>query len=169
MNARLRKAVPVALCLVLLGGGLVLAQGRGPGFGPGPHHGRMGMGPGPGPMAGVLHQLDLTDEQRDRIRATIHESMNGELGDLMRQARQARQQLEKLIADPTADEAALLDAAHQAGLVGEQLAVERHRLAVAIGNILTEEQQQQFQELLAEGPGPGPPMRRRPPGCCWDE
>ncbi len=166
MKARLRKAVPVALCLVLLGGSLVLAQGRGPGFGPGPH-GRMGRGPGP--MAGALHQLDLTDEQRDQVRATVQEKMQGQLGDLMRQARQARRDLERLVADPTAGEAAVLDAAHQAGLAGEQLAVERHRLAVAIGKILTDEQRQQFLQLLEEGPGRGPMMRRRPHGCCWDE
>jgi Spy/CpxP family protein refolding chaperone len=118
-------------------------------------------------MGGVLHELDLTEEQRDQIRTTVHQRMGGELGEAMRQSRDARRELEELIADPVAEEAAIRDALQRVGRATERLALERHGLTVAVGEILTAEQREQYRELLAERPQRAP--RRRPGGPPWGD
>jgi Spy/CpxP family protein refolding chaperone len=141
--------IAVSACLVLLGSGVALAQGHDSGKGPNPHG---GMGRSLGPVMDLLHKLELTEEQQDQLRATVHEHMGGKLGKLTHESLQMRRQLERLIHNPAAEEDAILEAVHQVGLNGEQIALERHRLTLAIDKVLTVEQRQQLQEMLDKNP-----------------
>ncbi|HXV75806.1 MAG TPA: periplasmic heavy metal sensor [Candidatus Polarisedimenticolaceae bacterium] len=122
---------------------------------------------GPGlPLVEVFRQLELSDEQRDRVRSTVDEWMWGELGELLRTQRSERRELERLILDPSADEAAILAASAAVNRTRERVAVERHRFGVALFEILDETQRAEALALIAELPergrrgyGGGPPRR----------
>jgi Spy/CpxP family protein refolding chaperone len=142
-----RFATAITITLTFLTAGAVLAAPRGAwGQGPGYH------GPGAGPLGSVFHELDLTTDQRDRLRSTVEQFMQGQLGELMRAQREQRQTMFRMIHDPNTEESAIVDAVHRSILGAEQLALEQHRMTVALFDILTEEQRQQALELLAELP-----------------
>jgi len=155
MKTPLRSTLVIATTIgVLLAGGLgAFAQGaRGDGPPPGPgygmHHGRGGFGP----MGGILRQLDLTTEQRDQVRDIMDQAMNGELGQLMRDHREKQDQLRQLIHDPLADAGAISAAVQNVTADAEALALARHRLVISVFDVLTPEQREQAQELMAQGP-----------------
>ncbi len=109
-------------------------------------------GPGRGRNRGevarrVAHELDLTAEQRERIRDIVRSHWEAGLGDLARQARDARRQLRRLIHDPEAPESEIRAAVRGASVPAENLAVARHRLARDVQEVLTPEQRRRAQEI----------------------
>ena len=155
MTKRVQSPIVIAISVLLLVTGLALAAPQGQrdqssgarGFGAGGH------GPGgAGRLMSVFRQLDLTDEQREQLRTTAREQMEGELGDLTRNEIQARRDLQKLIHDPATEESAIVDAVQAHTVLAEQSAVARHRLIVSLFEILTEEQRAQALVLIDEMP-----------------
>lgn len=150
MTKNIQSPLVIAISILLLVTGLALAapQGQpegGQGFGPGGHGPR-----GAGQMMGIFRELDLTVDQREQLRATFHEHMAGELGQLMRDQRQAQRDLRKLIHDPAAEEGAIIGAVQAGTLTEEQVALARHRLVVSLFEVLTEEQREQARALIEE-------------------
>ena len=157
------------LSLVLLGGLTPLAAAggdetkgepqfqAGPGrFGsPGPM--RHGAFPGHGVrgrgarMAFMAQELDLSAEQRDRVRTLMRETWAGELGEKTRTMHEAHANLAKLIHDPDADETQVLDAARALAVPTEEIALARHRLAVEIAGVLTPEQREKARRFGRRG------------------
>ena len=101
-------------------------------------------------MMGIFRDLDLTEDQREQLRATVHEQMEGELGESIRNQRQAQRDIRKLIHDPAADENAIVDAVQAGTVAAEQSALARHRLVVSLFEILTEEQRAEALALIEE-------------------
>jgi len=164
MTKKVQSPLVITISILLLVTGLALAapQGQrsgspgGQGFGPG-GHGRVGASQ----MMGIFRQLDLTEEQREQLRTTAREQMEGELGELMRDHFQARRDLRKLIHDPGTEESAIIDAVQTRTLAAEQIALAQHRLTVSLFEILTDEQREQALALIEEMPDDEFPPRRR--------
>lgn len=157
-----RLTLSVVMAGVLGLAAYAMAGAQGPGGGPGGPGLQRGMG-GPGfgrggPMA-LLRGADLTDQQKEQIRA-IHESA--------RQGRQGppadgqlhRQLQAEILADsPDAQKIADL----QQQLVQAHAARVAQQVAVAqqIAQVLTVEQRAKIRERLAQEPTRGGPMSRR--------
>lgn len=146
-----RMAIAAGALALSLGTLPLLAQGPGSGFQPGQRMGGPGRGGpgGPGAILPGLNRLDLTDAQREQVRAVLEqERQSGNPGEKVRQAEQA---LHAAIFADTADPQALesakaaLNAAHASELD------RRVELMQKIGQILTPAQRQE----LARMPGPG--------------
>lgn len=161
-----RRLVIAAALALSLGALPLIAQGPGERSG-GP--GRGGRGPGgpggPGGPPGILamvHQLDLTDTQREQLRALLEEGHQG--GDPGESTRSAEQKLHAAVLAAAPDLQAIdalkaaLNAAHAAEL--------DHRIDMMqkIAQILTPAQKQQLLALQPTGPprgrGPGRPPSR---------
>jgi Spy/CpxP family protein refolding chaperone len=145
-----RFAISAALALVL-GTLPVLAQGPGQRFGGAGRGGRGGGPEGPGPaLMPLLHQLNLTDGQKEQLKALMDE--NRPAGDPAEQVRDAEQKLHAALLadnpDPQAIETAkaAINAAHAAEL--------DHRIALIqkVAQILTAEQRQELLKLQSQGP-----------------
>ena len=151
-----RRIVMAAVLALSVGAISLLAQGPGqrPG-GPGRGRGGPGGPGGPGILA-MVHQLDLTDAQREQLRALAEEGRQG--GDPGAPMRAAEQKLHAAVLADTPDLQAIeglkaaLNAAHAAEL--------EHRVDMMrkVAQILTPAQRQQ---LLQMEP-PGPPRGRGP-------
>jgi Spy/CpxP family protein refolding chaperone len=110
------------------------------------HRGRPGFGAGPeGPMA-LLRELDLSDDQRQQIRALFEEA---EADGVRKRLMEARMSLNDAI-DSGADESELRERAYQLGQVEGDAAVERARAQARINEILTDAQRQELAELKRE-------------------
>lgn len=150
-----RRMVIVAVVAIVVGALPLLAQGRQRQGGPG------GRGPGGGPggpgILRMVHQLDLTDAQREQIRAVMEDARKD--GDPGEQARAAEQKLHAaILADPPDRQAieglkAALNSAHASELDRRVETMER------VAQILTAEQKQQLLKLAPQGP-----QRGRMPG-----
>lgn len=122
-------------------------RGFGRGMGPGPG----GPGPGPGPMP-ILHQLNLTDEQREQIRTLTEEWRKDRPETTMMDL---QKQLHTLVFADTPDLAKINElkaaiAAAEAEHLGRRI---DHELQLV--QLLTPEQRAKARELIAIGPGPG--------------
>jgi Spy/CpxP family protein refolding chaperone len=144
-----RRVAGIAVLALTLGALPLLAQGPGPGM---PHQ----LPPMLEHVAGMLHQLDLSDAQKQQL----HELMMAERPEqtIGKQVRDAEQKLHvALLTDPQDGQAiesakAALNAAHAAEL-------DRHvELIQKVAQILTPEQKQQ---LLKMGPPPAGPRGGR--------
>lgn len=100
---------------------------------------RMGAG---GPM-GMLRELDLSDDQRQQIRALFQEV---EATGAPERLRQARESLHQAI-ESGADEASLRQQASQLGEAEGDAAVEWARVHARIQEILTAEQKKELEQL----------------------
>jgi Spy/CpxP family protein refolding chaperone len=145
-----RRTTIAALAVALSLGALpLLAQGSGGGFQPGQRMGGPGRGGPGGPLVPGLNRLDLSDAQREQLRALMEQERQGNHPGA--EVRQAEQALNAAVfgdtPNPQAIEAArtALTAAHTAALD------HRIELMQKIGQILTPVQRQ----ALARGPGPG--------------
>jgi Spy/CpxP family protein refolding chaperone len=153
MNRRIVMAIALSLSV---GAMSLLAQGAGqrPG-GPGRGPGGRGGPDGPGILAAVRH-LDLTDAQREQLRALADDNRQG--GDPGASIRAAEQKLHAAVLADTPDLQAIeslkaaLNRAH-----AEEL---DHRVAMmqSIAQILTPAQRQHLLQLAPQGlpPGRGP-------------
>ena len=149
-----RRMVMAATLALSVGALPLLAQG------PGQRPGGPGRGPGgPGGPPGILamvHQLDLSDAQKDQLKALMDEG--AQAGDPGAAVRAAEQKLHAaILADvPDLHAIELLKAA----LNGAHAAELDHRVAMMqkVAQILTPAQKQQLLALQAQGPrgrGPG--------------
>jgi periplasmic protein CpxP/Spy len=138
------------------GGLFGFAQG-GPG-GPG-GRGRMG-GPGRGgPLAGLpLRELNLSDAQREQVKAIVdsHQAEMKAVGD---RAMTARQALHAATTSASFDEAAVRARAAELAAVEADVAVGRARIFSDVYQILTPEQQAKVKELSGSRP-PRPNAQR---------
>lgn len=123
-------------------------SGRGPG-GPG-GRGRFG-GPG-GPM-GMLpmlgRQIDLTDAQRDQIKA-IADSHKEDWTALATRARTAHEALNAAVMADTVDEALIRQKSSEVAAVDADMAVARARAKTEVFQILTADQKTKLKALATE-------------------
>ena len=146
----------LALCGAALLGLALPAQAQ-----PGPRgHGGPGGPPGQRMTDKMTQELNLSDAQATQLRAIVSRYHEGAFGDTMKEFHEARKNLEGLIADPASNDQQVMTAAKLVSAKGEQVAVQRHRMAVEIDAILTPEQRQKAKELKAQGWGRG---RFQPP------
>ncbi len=129
-------------------------QGRG-GQGPGRGFGRP-LGPG-APGMGLLRELNLTDAQRDQIRALAGQRRDKQANEPRRKVAELERQLQLAIFADTpdqqkAEELRTAIAAAHADEIAARIELETH-----IAQILTAEQRAQARERLDKG---GPPRGR---------
>ena len=151
MNRRIVTAAVLALSVNAIS---LLAQGpgQGPGRGGPGGPGRPGGPGGPGILA-MVRQLDLTDAQREQLRALAQEGRQG--GDPGAPMRAAEQKLNAAVLADTPDLQAIeslkaaLNSAHAAELEN------RVGMMQKVAQILTPAQRQQLLQLQAQGPPHG--------------
>ncbi len=155
-----RRMVMTAALALSMGALPLLAQGPGqrpggPGRGPG---GPMGPGGGPPGIMAMVHQLDLTDTQKQQLQALAEEGRQG--GDPGAAGQAAEQKLHAAILGDVKDLQAIETA--KAALNTAHAAELEHRVAMMhkVSQILTPAQRQQLLALQAQGPrgrgrGPG--------------
>jgi protein CpxP len=128
------------------------AFAQGPGPGPGPRPGRMGamgrMG-GMGDFGFNLRQLNLTDTQREQVRA-IHEQHREELRAIAERHRTAGEAMRKAVAADPVDEAAIRTASAALADVQADGAILRAKVRQEVFKVLTPEQQAQAKTLRAQ-------------------
>ncbi len=129
---------------------------------PAPFMGRGGPGgPGRGGPMGMLpmlgRQLQLTDAQRDQIKA-IADSHRDEWKALMDRERTARAALEEAVAADNLDESAIRQKSADLAAVNADVAVARAHAHAEVFQLLTADQKTKLKELRASFNG-----RRQPP------
>ena len=128
---------------------------RGRGMGPGGPMGRGGpMGPGgPGGPMGMLpmlgRELNLTDTQKDQIKA-IADSHKDEWKALADRERAARTAVNDLVLADTIDEAAIRQKSAEVATVDADAAVARAHAHAEVFQILTADQKAQLKTMQAE-------------------
>ena len=130
-----------ALVAALAGGALTYAQG--------PADGPRGRGPG-GPQGGLaLRELDLTDAQQEQVRQLTQQNREQmrSLVDRMRAAQDARR---KAVDSVPFNESQVRSAMKDLAEVEADLAVAEARLQADIYGLLSPDQQQRLQQLLAD-------------------
>jgi periplasmic protein CpxP/Spy len=161
---RTTKILTAALAIITLGlGGIAMAQDGGGGGRRG-HGGPGGFfrgGPGgPGGPGFPLRQLDLTDAQREQVKAIFdsHKDEFQAIGERMKTARQAQQ---AAIETQPLDEAAIRAKSTDLAAVAADAAVLRAKVHAAVFQVLTPEQQEKAKALKAEREKRGAEMRQR--------
>lgn len=138
----------VLVCLPLLAGGEEYGH-AGP-----PHHmdqhARHAGGHG---LHGIFEALELTDEQKESIHEVLMEAYQGSLKELEEASREARQALDETIHDFSASERDVRKAAQEFGRRAADLAVEQHRLATTVEQMLMPEQREKLRALIAARDG----------------
>ena len=104
---------------------------------------------GPGVLGPAMSRLDLTDDQRSRVRQ-ITESHREEQRAIADRARQAHAALREVTEGGTFDEAAVRARAADVANVEADMAVARARIFSEVYQILTPEQQAKLKTLQAE-------------------
>jgi protein CpxP len=114
-----------------------------------------------------LQELDLTEAQRDQIRA-IMEAHRPAMKPFHEELSEARQALREAAAAPAADESAIRSAASRLAAAEATAAIERAQVAAKIRTVLSPDQQKEFdaarqrlQEWVSDWP-------RRGHGPAWD-
>jgi protein CpxP len=121
----------------------------------GPPEGRPGRPGGPGPRAGAmalgfaLGQLDLSDAQREQVRAIVQRHRE-EQRTLATQTRTARRALDQAAEAPTVDEAAIRTAAGTLAEAEAQMALMRARVRAEVLEVLTPEQRAKAEALKGQ-------------------
>jgi protein CpxP len=142
-----KKILTAALAVITLGlGSIAMAQPEGGGGRRGGHH----FGPGgPGGPGLPLRELDLTDAQREQVKAIFdsHRDEFQAIGERLKTAHQAQQAASE--AQPL-DEAAIRAASANIAAVQADAAVLRAKVHAAVFQVLTPEQQEKAKALKAE-------------------
>ena len=153
MKKTLWAAVALVAMVTLIPLTAQSTQGTQPPQGPGRGMGRGFGGPGgPGRIGPVFQRLDLTDAQREQIKAIMEERRESRPGANMMELQKQLQaalladavdnaKIEQLKAAITSAEAAMLSA--------------RIETELKISQLLTPEQRAKARELIAQGPGAG--------------
>jgi periplasmic protein CpxP/Spy len=159
---RTTKLLTAALAVITLGlGGIAMAQTDGGGGRRGGHGFGRGFGPGgPGGPGFPLRQLDLTDAQRDQVKAIFdqHKDEFQAIGERLKTARQT--QVAAIETQPV-DEAAIRAKSADLGAVEADAAVLRAKVHAAVFQVLTPEQQEKAKALKAEHEKRRADMRER--------
>ena len=108
-------------------------------------HGFRGERGGRGGMGRIVRELDLTDEQRERMRALRNQGSR----DTFERVSNARRALNEAV-ESGADEGTIRQLAFQYGEAEGDAAIERSRMHAQFLAILTPEQRQQYETLKAE-------------------
>jgi periplasmic protein CpxP/Spy len=149
-----RVLIAAGIVAAVAGGAVALAQAPAPG-GPGVHGpGRGGRG-GPGADVG-LRGVDLTDAQRDQVRA-IHESHRSEFDAARTKLRDAHRAFAEATGAATIDEAAIRARSAEVAAAMADEAILRAKVRAEVFAILTPEQQQKANEVRSSMP----PRRQR--------
>ena len=128
----------------------------GPGFG---GRGRGGPGGPMGPLGGLpLRELDLTESQREQVRAIV-EPREAETRAIGERAMAARQALHAATTSASFDEGLVRTRAAELASVEADLAVSRARIYADVFQILTPEQQAKAKEISGSRP-PRPNAQR---------
>jgi protein CpxP len=151
---RTTRLLTAALAVITLGLGTI-AMAQPPDGGGGGRRGHHGFGPGgfgrggPGGPGFALRQLDLTDAQRDQVKAIFesHKDQFQAIGERMKTARQAQQ---AAIETQPLDEATIRAKTTDLAAVQADAAVLRAQVHAAIFQVLTPEQQEKAKSLKAE-------------------
>lgn len=139
-----RVLIAASIVAAVAGGTIALAQAPPPG-GPGVHGpGRGGRG-GPGADFG-LRGVDLTDAQRDQVRA-IHESHRSEFDAARTKLREAHRAFAEATGAATIDEAAIRARSAEVAAAMADEAILRAKVRAEVFAILTPEQQQKANEM----------------------
>jgi protein CpxP len=118
--------------------------------GPGGPGGRGPRGPGgPGGIVPGLRALDLTDTQREQLKATMT-SHQAEFEAQATRMRAARQALQAVVTADTFDEAAIRQKSADVAIVEADGAVLRAKVHTEVWALLTPEQQQKAKTLQAQ-------------------
>lgn len=96
----------------------------------------------------LSQELDLSLEQRERIRSILRDGRDGDLGDAFRAARVARRRVGQVVHDPAAGADEVRKAVREAEKAAEALAVERHETFLEVFSVLTPEQKEKAKRLL---------------------
>jgi Spy/CpxP family protein refolding chaperone len=133
------------------------AWGWGGGDGPrgggwhGPRHGGPGFGGGFGGPGRIFSELDLTDEQEDKIFA-IMDNVRSEARPLMREFRGTREDLAELLGAATIDRAAVEALRADRVAKADEASKKLTEALVSAAEVLTPEQRAKAVEMLEEGP-----------------
>ena len=139
MNKRNKLIIASALLIGAIGaGGIAFGEGR--------HHGggSFGFGPGPERIERMAGKLDLSDEQRDAIRAIADKARPSfrEYGDSLRDN---REKLRELAQADDADQAAIRALADAQGDTMADMIVLRTDLMREVRAVLTPEQREELE------------------------
>jgi len=97
----------------------------------------------------AIHRLDLSDEQKDSIRAAMRD-LRADAGPIMSEIKAGHKQLRELITANEYDENAVAEVATKEGdLATERLVIASRTLATVLG-YLTDEQRAQLDEMAAQ-------------------
>ena len=142
-RGKVAAAVAALLVVLLVAASVSEAQRRGRG-------GRGGFGGGrPAAALLPLRQLELSEEQREQVRAAVAESR--EAGrDTARAIRDARRGIGEAVAAEAVDEERIRALAADLGRLQGDAAVGRANLRAALWRLLTPEQQARSAEIRAE-------------------
>jgi protein CpxP len=113
--------------------------------------GRRGGPGGPGGILGpmMIERLDLTTDQRDRVRQIV-ESHRAEQQALADRAMKAHQALQDVVTATTFDESAIRARSADVAAVDADVAVAQARVYGEVVQILTSEQQDKLKQLQAD-------------------
>ena len=163
----MRMVLAVLAVLAALAGGFLLGdhhvsaaqgpgggQGRPGGPGPGGPMGRGGRGGPGGPDGGVLgplmlNRLDLSEQQRERVKQIVDAQREGQRA-LDQRAMSAREALETTLVTSPLDEAAIRGRAAELANVEADVAVARGQVYSQVFQVLTADQQSALTKLQAE-------------------
>jgi protein CpxP len=159
---RTTKLLTAALAVITLGlGSIAMAQPEGREGRRGGHHFGRGFGPGgPDGPGFPLRQLDLTDAQRDQVKA-IFDSHKDEFQAIGERLKTARQAQAAAVETQPLDEAAIRAKATDLAAVQADAAVLRAKVHAAVSQVLTPEQQEKAKALKAEREQRRAQMRER--------
>ncbi len=164
---KLRKKLIVVTLTLLSALAVAVFAGQGPGGqrGPGgPPPGRPG-GPG-GPGGGMpLRFLDLTDAQKEQVKA-IHEAERARIEPALKQMEEAHKALDAATAKGQFNESQVRAIAATIAQAQTELTVSRARQEAAVYQVLTAEQRAKLDKFREEHQRerPGPPNGQRPQG-----
>lgn len=153
--------VAVALAIIGVAGANAQWGPRGQqGMGPGGPGGGFG-GPGGGPGGLPFRELNLTEEQKTKIRTIFESAMDG--GDAVReQMHELQDQRRAIVASDVFNAEAARELATREAAIAVTMNVKRMETENAIYNVLTAEQKAKLAELQKNRPA-GPPQGRRGP------
>lgn len=124
--------------------------------------GRGGPGGPLGPFGPMLERLNLSDAQKDRVKAVV-DSRRDEMKAVGDRQRTAHDALDSAVTADTFDEAAIRSRSMELAAVEADMVVLQARVRSEIFQILTPEQQAQAKQFQAERPhGPRPERGRGP-------
>lgn len=157
MNMTKRTLSTIAATAIVLAVGISTAVAQGPG-GRGPGQGRGFGGPGRGGPGGpggpfpVLRQLNLTDAQRDQVKALVEEQQKQNDGSAVRKVGELQRALQAAIFADAPDNGQIDQLRASIAEAEAAALASRIDLQIKIAQILTPEQRQQARESIGKRP-----------------